>query len=131
MSFPLLEVARSSFPSPLKSAATTPDGAGPVVKLPVATKVPKPVAKKTLTVLELSLETTMSRTPSPLTSAIKTPSGKLPAVTGKAEGTEKAPAPTFSRTLIVSLPLLVTTKSGRPSPFKSPIATSDGPLPTA
>src|SRR5260370_29454731 len=49
----LFEVARSGFPSPLKSATTTPQGLPPVVKVPPGAKEPKPVEKKTVTELEL------------------------------------------------------------------------------
>src|SRR5260370_15292422 len=127
----LMEVARSGFPSPLKSATATPAGKLPVVKLPASTKLPMPVARKTVTELPLLLETMMSLMPSPLTSATATPSGPDPAVKGRLVRAEKAPPPTLSRTLTVSLPVFVTTRSGLPSPFTSPIATSEGLVPTA
>src|SRR5260370_4913533 len=73
----------------------------------------------------------MSLMQSPLTSATATPSGPDPAVKGRLVGAEKAPPPTLSRTLTLSLPVFVTTRSGLPCPFTSPIATSEGLVPTA
>src|SRR5437762_1332484 len=77
---PSLPVARSSFPSLLKSARTKTSGFVPTVKFVGAKKLPVPVPIKTDTVVEKSRVTAISALPSPLKSPIATALGRAPVV---------------------------------------------------
>src|SRR5207245_8066920 len=112
----------------LKSAATINPGVKPALKVAcVAAKPPAPLPYKTLT---LPLATTAtSWLPSPLKSPAVIDRGEAGTVIGLA--VEKTPLPLLSRTLTVLSPLLVTTRSGKPSLLRSTATTPEGLLPTA
>ena len=96
-----LAVAKSWFPSPLKSPTTTEVGLIPTWN-PVATlKPPAPSPNKTDT-LDALLETARSWFPSPLKSPTATEKGKVP--TAKLVAALKPPAPLPNNTDTVSVP---------------------------
>jgi hypothetical protein len=119
----------------------TPSGADPVAKSTLGAKelvVIEPetlVFLKTETVLLISFITTRSGLPSPSKSHIATPSGYEPVVKSTFEAKELAVMEpetlVFLKTETVLLPVFVTTKSGLPSPSKSPIAILPGVVPAA
>src|SRR5205807_4236580 len=82
----------------------------------------------------VSLATIRSGLPSRLTSAMVTATGCNPVPNGWATANDGVVTPgavVFNSTDTVLSPKLATARSGLPSPFKSPTATTIGRLPTA
>ena len=75
--------------------------------------------------LAVLLAVTISRRPSRFISATTTPL-EPPATVLRSNFVAKVPGPLFWNTLTVALPLLPTTRSTLPSPFKSPAAIPKG-----
>ena len=70
--------ARSGFPSPFKSAATTKDGPEPTGSTVLTTNPPLPLLVSTVTVLSEKFASIKSGFPSPLTSAVAMEIGDEP-----------------------------------------------------
>src|SRR5665213_1531856 len=81
---PELAVTRSSWPSPLKSAAATKAGDAPTAKglRAAAVNPPEPLRRRTVTLLPLELAVTRSGLPSRLKSPTATDCGLAPAENG-------------------------------------------------
>src|ERR1700682_2811454 len=126
-------MARSAFPSPLKSPTATDVGVFPVANgLPLAVvNPPLPFPSNTVRLLLLPLVTARSAFPSPLKSPTATEFGQLPTANGLPLAAENPPPPFPSNTVTLLLPQFATAKSAFPSPLKSPTATDDGPLSAA
>src|SRR5258707_740157 len=130
---------RSGRPSASTSAAVTAVGWVPAPKLVAALKLGTAapagvVFSSTDTVLETLLATSRSGRPSAFTSIAATESGPVPGlklVAALKLGTAAPGAVVFRSTDTVVAPLLATSRSGRPSPFTSAVATDSGLLPTA
>ena len=130
-------VAKSGFPSPLKSPMLTEMGPLPVGKSTLVAKVGMValvgvVLSKMETVLLSKFARAKSRRPSPLKSPMLTDQGPLPV--GKSTlvakvGVVALVVVVLSRMDTVLLPLFAKAKSGKPSPLMSPILTETGLLP--
>ena len=133
----LFAVAKSGFPSPLKSPMLMELGADSVPKVTWVAKVGvvAPVAvvlSKMEALLSLKFATAKSGLPSPLMSPMLTDLGLLPVgkVTMEAKVGVAAPvAVLLSRMEAVALSEFATAKSGFPSPLKSPMLTDMGRTP--
>ena len=130
-------VAKSGFPSPLRSPMETEEGILPVVKSVLEEKegVAAPlvvVLKNTETLSEKLFATAKSGLPSPLRSPMETETGLLPVVRSVLEEKVGVAAPlvvVLKNTEILSEKLFATTKSGLPSPLRSPMEIEKGLLP--
>jgi hypothetical protein len=91
---PLLAIARSSFPSPLKSPVVTDRATSPTLKFVAALKLPDPSPNRTETLSEKALAVARSRFPSPLKSPVVKEAGLSPTarfVAGPKLGVEQPP----------------------------------------
>src|SRR4051812_30134295 len=128
----LFTTARSSRPSPVKSAAVTQVGRSPTVNGVWALNDPVPVPVKSDSVSEKSLTATTSRTPSWSRSATVLPIGLDPNASVRyLVMPPNPPEPSFRQTRTADPPPPggmndVATKSGSPSPSKSPTLTEPG-----
>ena len=129
-------VAKSGLPSPLISPILTEKGERPVGKGTGVAKVggvaPVAVVLSRMETLPKMFVTAKSGLPSPLMSPMLTDLGLLPV--GKSTlvakvGVVALVAVVLSRMEAMLLLLFGTTKSGFPSPLKSPMLTDLGPLP--
>ena len=112
----------SSLPSPFTSPKVADREFVPVAKVTAFLKVPLPLPKSTLALLELDpkFAVVMSSMPSPFTSPKVTERGLTPGL--KISGSLKVPLP-LPMSTTTSLPGFGVTMSSLPSPFKSPKAT--------
>ena len=136
-----LAVARSGFPSPSISPMATFKGPVPEAKSTLVAKEPVtilplvPILRRTETVFEVKLATTMSAFPSASRSPMATPEGLAPVV----KSTLVANDPVvilpvvlvLRKTEMVASVKFATTISGLPSPSMSLKATSTGCVPVA
>ena len=133
----ILAAAISNLPSPLRSPIVTERGFEPVVRAVLVTKLavddPDVVAFRRIDMLfEESLAIARSGLPSPFKSPIATEKGSVPTVTSDllAKVGVKAPGVVVLSKIDVVLEFaFAVTRSGFPSPFRSPIATPRGPTP--
>ncbi len=93
-----MATAKSSTPSPLKSATTTESGKVPAPKFRAAWKLPSPFPNSTETLLERMLATAKSSTPSPLKSPTATEEGCSPAPKFRAAWKLPSPFPNNTET---------------------------------
>ncbi len=133
----MFATAKSGRPSPFRSPIETEMGLVPVVKSVLEEKegveLPGVVKfRNTETVLEMRLAATKSGLPSPFRSPIETEMGLVPVVKSvleEKEGVELPGVVKFKNTEILVELMFATAKSGRPSPFRSPIETDLGESP--
>ncbi len=123
--------ARSAMPSPLKSALATPEGIKPTaIGDPAAgANPPLPSPNRMLTLLLPAFVTARSTMPSPLKSPVAIPPGPVPTANGDPGAGANPPLPSPSRILTLSLIEFATARSAMPSPLKSALVTTPGPIP--
>src|SRR5262249_51298276 len=117
---PALAVATSGRPSPLKSPTAIADGDEPTAYAPANVSVPFPLPSSSLAVPVSASDVTASRLPSPWESAAAARVGWERLAEG-ALGSPNVPSP---RPVKISTAPPETTRSGMPSPVKSPTATA-------
>jgi len=132
-----LVTAKSGLPSPFSSPIETKLGEDPVVKSALAEKVGVEapgvvVFRNTEILLEVKLAVVKSGFPSPFKSPIETEKGATPVVKSvltEKLGVEAPGVVVFKNTDTLAEFELGTTKSGLPSPLRSPIETERGLVP--
>lgn len=95
----------------------------------LSVNVPFPLLRNTPTLLLSVSATTMSVLPIPLRSPVATHMGVWPNLIGTIIGRLNVPSPFPKYSQRVLSPPFATTKSGLPSPLKSPVATAVGMYP--
>src|SRR5262245_39156458 len=114
---PPLATATSGRPSSLKSPTATAVGDEPTAYAPAYVSVPSPLPSSSLTVPVSPSDVTASSSPSPSKSAATTPVCAFP-LAGWLIGSSNVPSPRPART---STDQPAATRSGTPSPVKSPV----------
>ena len=117
-------IARSAFPSSLRSTTTTSLGALSVVTNTGASNPPAPSPPKIITRLVSDRVTTASTLPSPLTSAKTNLEGISPSATATGESSVVVPFPANTQSALLNSSS--TTMSAFPSPSRSETSTSMG-----
>src|SRR5207244_3510745 len=112
-------MAKSSRPSPLKSAVTIVPGWFTITGDVVAENVPSPFPNRIVTVLSLRFTTARSSSPSLLKSPRTSVKGPCPTGTGEPEAALNVPSPLPSRMLTMFPIPSLTAKSALPSLLKS------------
>jgi hypothetical protein len=122
-------VAKSSLPSPSKSASAPQPPSPPEGEFAIAANPPVPFANNTHSKLALGRVMTRSCLPSPLRSPRESVNGVAPTVI--VEPGEKAPRPLPRRIVIDPALRFTIARSSLPSPEMSKIEISLGPEPVA
>src|SRR5438309_11657520 len=112
-------MAKSSRPSPLKSAVTIVPGWFTITGDVVAENVPSPFPNRIVTVLSLRFTTARSSSPSLLKSPRTSVKGPCPTGTGEPEAALNVPSPLPSKMLTMFPIPSLTAKSALPSLLKS------------